>query len=42
MNLIKEKQRRASKERITAIKPGQNKRGNESLGGLEVMAEQIR
>ena len=34
LNFIKENLRRASKESITVIKPGENKRGNESFGGL--------
>ena len=32
MNCIKENLRRASKESITIIKPGENKRGNENFG----------
>ena len=35
LNFIKENLRRASKESITVIKPGENKRGNESFGGLK-------
>ena len=31
----KENQRRASKEGITTIEPGENKRGNESFGGFK-------
>ena len=35
MNWIKENLRRASKESITTIKPGENKRGNKSFGGFK-------
>ena len=35
LNFIKENLRRASKESITVIKPGENKRGNESFGDLK-------
>ena len=35
MNFIKENLRRASKESITVIKPGENKRGNGSFGGFK-------
>ena len=34
MNFIKENLRRASKKSITVMKPGENKRGNESVGGV--------
>ena len=34
-NFIKENPRRTSKESITIIKPGENKRGNESFGGFK-------
>ena len=35
MNFIKENLRRGSKESITVIKPGENKRGNKSFGGFK-------
>ena len=35
LNLIKENLRRASKESISVIKPGENKRGDESVGGYK-------
>ena len=34
MNFIKENLRTASKESITVMKPGENERGNESVGGF--------
>ena len=34
LNFITENPRRASKESITVIKPGENKRGNENFGGF--------
>ena len=35
LNFTKENLRRASKESITIIKPGENKRGNESFYGFK-------
>ena len=35
LNFINENQRRASKEGITRIEPGENKRGNESFDGFK-------
>ena len=34
-NFIKENLRRASKDSITVIKPGEKKKGNESFGGFK-------
>ena len=35
LNFVKENPRRASKKNITIIKPGENKRGNESVGSFK-------
>ena len=35
MNSVRKNQRRASKESITVIKPGEKKRGNETFSGFK-------
>ena len=35
LNFVKENLKRASRESITVMKPGENERGNESVGGFK-------